>query len=59
MEFKDGDKVIVEKLYNLRLDGQAIFRGVCTDIKQNGYYKVENEMGHIMLVAPERVKKYE
>lgn len=58
-DFKDGDKVIVKGMYDLRIDGIGIYRGVSKDKWTNGYYRIENEDRHVMLVHPERVTKEE
>jgi soluble lytic murein transglycosylase-like protein len=58
-KFKDGDKVIVEGLFNFKLDGPGIFLGISDETHYKGYFRIQNEYGHIMLIHPERVKKDE
>lgn len=56
---EEGQKVVVEKMFDLRLPGVGIYRGISQDSYTKGYLRIENEMGHIMLVHPDRVKEEE
>lgn len=58
-EFKYGDKVVVEKLFNLTLDGPGVYHREITEGHQKGYYVIENEYYHMMTIHPNRVKKLE
>lgn len=59
IQFKEGEKVIVIGLYELRTDGYGTYLGVSSEPHYEGYYRVENEMGHVMRIHPNRVKKAE
>lgn len=56
-EFKHGERVIVTGLYDLRLDGEGIYLGLSQEPHYEGYYRIENENGHVMRIHPERVKR--
>lgn len=57
-ELKSGNKVVVTGLYDLRIDGEAIYLGLSYDTGYHkGYYRVETIEGNIIQVHPERVKK--
>lgn len=57
-KFKKGELVIVTGMYDLRIDGEGVFRGVSKEHHHKGQYKIENDTGKIMLVDPIRVVKY-
>lgn len=58
-ELRAGDKVVVSGLYNLHIDGEAIYLGLSTDTTKwtKGYYRIESTEGNVIQVHPERVKK--
>lgn len=58
-KFKEGDKVIVEGLFNLRSDGPGTYRREITEGPNKGKLLIENEYYHMMAIHPDRVKKAE
>lgn len=56
-QFKHGEKVVVKGMYDLRLDGEGIYLGVSSEPHYVGYFRIENEMGHVMRIHPDRVTK--